>query len=69
MDQVALASLISFALILTGVAGLLLPTLPGALMIWLGIVAFGENIWNFVLIQFMQRASQVTELTRLTENE
>ncbi len=41
MDQVALASLISFALILTGVAGLLLPALPGALMIWLGIVAFG----------------------------
>ena len=41
MDQVALASLISFALILTGVAGLLLPALPGAFMIWLGIVAFG----------------------------
>ncbi len=40
MDQVALASIISFVLIITGVAGLLLPTLPGALMIWLGIVAF-----------------------------
>lgn len=41
MDQVAIASLISFALIITGVAGLLLPALPGALMIWLGIAAFG----------------------------
>ncbi len=41
MDQVALATLISLALIITGVAGLLLPALPGAFMIWLGIVAFG----------------------------
>ncbi len=41
MDQVALATIVSFALIVTGVAGLLLPALPGAVMIWLGIVAFG----------------------------
>jgi len=41
MDQVALATLVSFVLIVTGVAGLLLPALPGAVMIWLGIAAFG----------------------------
>lgn len=41
MDPTALAVLISFILIVTGVAGMLLPGLPGALMIWLGIVAYG----------------------------
>ncbi|NPA95221.1 MAG: DUF456 domain-containing protein [Thermodesulfobacteria bacterium] len=56
MDQVAIAALISFALIITGVAGLLLPALPGALFIWLGIVAYGLlapgvdwSIWFYVI--------------------
>ena len=55
MDQVAIAALISFALIIIGIAGLLLPALPGALFIWLGIVAFGLlapgvhwSIWFYV---------------------
>ncbi len=41
MDNATLATLISFILILTGIAGMILPGLPGALLIWLGIVAYG----------------------------
>ncbi len=41
MDKGALATLVSFAFIVTGIAGVLLPALPGAFMVWLGIAAFG----------------------------
>ncbi len=41
MDSVALAAIISFILLVTGIAGMILPGLPGALMVWLGIVAYG----------------------------
>jgi len=41
MDEIALSTIVSFIFIITGIVGLLLPTLPGALFIWLGIVSYG----------------------------
>ena len=41
MDSAALATLISFILLVTGIAGMILPGLPGAVLVWLGIVAYG----------------------------
>ncbi len=41
MDHAIVATLISFAFIVTGVIGLLFPALPGAIFIWLGIVTYG----------------------------
>ena len=41
MDSAVLAALISFILLVTGIAGMILPGLPGAFLVWLGIVAYG----------------------------
>jgi uncharacterized protein YqgC (DUF456 family) len=41
MESAALATIISFILLVTGIAGMILPGLPGALLVWLGIVAYG----------------------------
>ncbi|RUM92142.1 MAG: DUF456 domain-containing protein [Thermodesulfatator sp.] len=41
MDSAALATLVSFILLITGIAGMILPGLPGAVLVWLGIVAYG----------------------------
>ena len=41
MDNAAVATLISFVCIIIGIFGLVFPALPGAVLIWLGIVAYG----------------------------
>ncbi len=41
MDEFAISVIVSFLFIITGIFGLILPTLPGALFIWLGIVSYG----------------------------
>ncbi len=62
-DHMAIAVLVSVPMILAGLAGVLLPVLPGPILIWLGMVAYGvlaPNIdwpWWFYMVQGLLAAS------------
>ncbi len=63
MENSAVAVVISVPLILAGLAGLVLPVLPGPILIWLGIVVYGLMVpdldwsWWFFVIEGLLAAS------------